>query len=113
MTDTDIPAEILARIDALAAKMGVAAEQLWPAIVGAARVSAITNVVIWFGAVALLAFAGYILHRMAEDDESAGMMACIVVMATIATASICLACAGTTISTIAYPEAAALRSLLP
>lgn len=43
MTQTDIPQEILSRLDALAAKLGTTVEQAWPMYVGFVQTEAIIN----------------------------------------------------------------------
>lgn len=76
--------EILQRLDALAAKLGVAGEGLWEILVLQAKISGIVDL-IWVPILALLAFGAIRLMKWAEDQASdwdgVMVLSCVVIFA--------------------------------
>lgn len=110
MQEMSVPAEVLQRIDALAAKVGATAEHLWPALVKYEFWSSVGDLLV-LPAPAIAAYVFYRISKASKCEVSRipiGLVSVVMVVFFLA----CLSYAPSEIATLASPEAAALKSLL-
>ena len=128
--EMNVPAEVLQRIDALAVKVGVTAEHLWPELVRYEYWSAVYQffapaLLLVMAASALIAFRRYFSKDVAEFnrkekcrsfDSDVWSVLSVICLAAFMILSIgflvSTSTAATSCAAIFSPEAAALRSLL-
>lgn len=108
--EMSVPAEVLQRIDALAAKVGATAEHLWPALVKYEFWESFGDLFV----VPVPAAVAYFLFRLSRASKNCdtkvplGIAASVMMLISFG----CLCLVPSTIATLASPEAAALKSLL-
>lgn len=119
-TVTDLPQEILTRIDALTATLGTTVEQLWPAMVAAVRYEAVADASIGGATLAVLAILVAHFARISSRYERAGMekesseaaTGAVAFLVATAGAFLCFCIeGGGVVANILAPEAHAIRHL--
>ena len=108
--ELNVPAEILQRIDALAAKVGATAGHLWPALVRYEYADSCATLCACATVCLLAVIAASVIVRYALKNDNEDILA-MTLLPLVVFATACLI--GTSqIASIVSPEAAALRSLL-
>ena len=105
--------ELQNTLAALANKLGVSVEYLWPKLVGHAKVDAWTGIIFGsIGMVVVVFILKWAFKVIREDDDlfPAGVLTAIIAGIFAIVLPIMVACS---ISNACYPEASALHSLIP
>lgn len=111
--DAEVTREVMTRLDALAAQLGVAVEQLWPMAVQHTMAQGITSIVvgIMVGIIAFL-LGKKLSNYDVKDTVDKGALVGFAFFVWIIGATVCLTCFNSGIPEVFVPEGATIKALM-